>query len=192
MKSTPTLPQSLNLLPEEDRKRIGRERLWRYLIVVYSFMAALLVTGAVLLLPTYFFLFFQYRGVADQLAATQLNANSEQTQKTELLIKGTNAKLQRLAARHALAASPVTKYLQDVITRVPPTITLLSFVYEQQTDAITLRGNATTREDLLVFIDKLRTHQDFSNVESPVTNILKEHDVLFNISFIVSKKERTP
>ncbi|TSC79304.1 MAG: Uncharacterized protein G01um101429_539 [Parcubacteria group bacterium Gr01-1014_29] len=190
MKSTPTLPQSLNLLPEEDRKRIGRERLWRYLTVVYSFTAAFLVMGATLLLPTYFFLFFQYRSIADQLAAAQLNADSEQTQKTELLIKGTNTKLQRLAAQHALAASPVTQYLQDVITRVPPTITLLSFAYEQQTGAITLQGNAATREDLLTFINKLRAHQDFSHVESPVTNILKERDILFTISFTVSERKR--
>lgn len=192
MKSTSTFPQSLNLLPKEDSRRVGRERLARYLTVVYSFMAALLAMGAILLLPTYFFLFFQYRGIADQLAAAQHNADSKQTQKTELLIKGTNTKLQRLAAQHTLVASPVTKYLQDSITRVPPTITLLSFVYEQQTGTITLRGNATTREDFLVFIEKLRTHQNFSHVESPVTNILKERDVLFNISFTVSKKERTP
>ena len=181
---------SLNLLPPEDCVRIQHENLSRFLMVSYSFFALLLATGAILLLPTYFFLFFQYRGAADQVSVAEHNATSEQSLEIESRVKKTNEKLRQLATEHTLAASPVTQYLQDIAMRMPLTITLTSFSYEQKANTILLQGNATTRADLLVFIDKLRDHPDFSNIESPVTNILKERDVSFNLSFSTRAAEK--
>jgi len=52
-----------------------------------------------------------------------------------------------------------------------------------------LRGNATTRNDLLQFISAIRNHPSFREIESPVENILKERNISFTLSFTIHNEQ---
>jgi hypothetical protein len=176
---------SLNLLPQEDQKRIGYERLARFFTVVYSIVALMIVTGTILLSPTYFFLSFQNNGLAEQIAAAEQIIQSKQAIDTEMFIRATNTRLRQLSNKHFLSPSALTRYFDDVTRNMPPTLSLHSFAYKKETNTITLRGTAGQRANLLVFVDFLRNHPSFTDIEYPVTNILKEENIAFTISLII-------
>jgi hypothetical protein len=180
----------LNLLPLNDRKRVGNERLRRFLALFYSGVAMIFVVGIVLLLPTYFFLFFQNKGVAELAAAARNSTESEQGQKTEQLIEHTNNTLRRLKQEHSLMPSSITRHLNDVISLTPAGIILIQYSYTQETDTIQIRGTAAFRDNLLYFVENLQTHSEFENIESPVENILREKDIDFTISFHITNTHK--
>ncbi len=44
-----------------------------------------------------------------------------------------------------------------------------------------LSGRASTRDDFLEYVRQLRAHPSFDGVASPVSNLLKERDVVFTL-----------
>ena len=182
---------SLNLLPPEDQTTIGHERLRRYVVVCCGGIAVLLSMGIILLLPTYFFLYFQNRGIVELLTARLETSKSAQAEETELRVTEVNETLRRLQTDYALRESALTSNMQTLFREAPAGITLLTFSYEKETSRISLRGTATTRNDLLQFISAIRNHPLFEQVESPVENILQDRDVSFTLSFSV-KQTQTP
>ena len=173
---------SLNLLPPEDRKQMGRERMSRFFKLIFGITAALFLTGDVLLLPTYFFLFFEHKGIQQQQVTLEQNTKTEQAKTATARIEEINAQLKRFPHEYPLTVSPATRYLQYISQGIPPGIGLTSFAYLKEEKSITLRGKAVRRDDLLAFISHLRDNTAFGNVESPVTNLLKEEYIDFTIT----------
>ena len=180
---------SLNLLPPQDRKRIGHKRLIRFFTLCNGSIAALFATGIVLLLPTYFFLFFQNRGAIELLAARREATESEQAREAEARIQQTNTTLGRLQTDYNLTQRSLTTSMTDIVAKAPPGITLTFFSFEKETNRVLLRGNATTRNDLLQFISAIRNHPSFREIESPVENILKERNISFILSFTIHNEQ---
>ncbi|GEM_PF-2388256 len=179
-------PHILNLLPPENRNRLGYEQMARFFILVFSTMAAILLTGAILLLPTYFFLFFETKGLDAQVATAELAARSEETQKTETLIRETNTNLKWLKRDHPLSPSFVTRHYAAIAAEMPPALTLLSFSYQKKGAAISIRGKAARRGDLIQFMENLRNRAEFTNIQSPVANLLKEENIDFTLSLTLT------
>lgn len=183
---------SLNLLLPEDRKRLGYERLSRFFTLVFSGMAFLLFIGIVLLLPTYFFLYFQNNAIQEHVSRVRQNAESEQSKNITTLIQTTNKKLKRLAMEYPLAASSVTRHFADISHRAPAGLIFNSFAYDNETGIISIRGKSLRRENLLDFIAQLRNDPEFMRVESPVANLLKETDIDFMISLTLIRTPAHP
>lgn len=182
----------LNLLPPENRARVGYERLSRFFTLFHGIIAVILITGIILLLPTYFFLFFQNSGVAELVSAKRENVESDQARQSEERIKNLNTRLRRLEKEYSANPISVTRYVHDIISRVPDGITLAHFSYQKDSAAITLRGTADTRDNLLRFIASLRSHSEFQNIKSPVENILQERNISFTLSFsVIPPKQQT-
>lgn len=179
----------LNLLPTQDRKRIGHKRLIRFFTLFHGIIAFLLVMGIVLLLPTYFFLFFQNKGAAELLAARKQITESEQARGAEARIQQTNATLRRLRTEYTLTQKSLTTPITDIVAKAPPGIILTFFSFEKKTNRVLLRGNAATRNDLLQFVSAIRNHPAFREIESPVENILREKNASFTLSFAIHNEQ---
>lgn len=180
---------SLNLLPPQDRKRIGHKRLIRFFTLFHGIIASLLVTGIALLLPTYFFLFFQNKGAAELFAARKQITESEQARGAEARIQQTNTILRRLQTDYNLTQESLTTSITDIVAKAPPGITLTFFSFEKKTNRVLLRGNAATRNDLLQYISAIRNHPFFRKIESPVENILREKNIAFTLSFAIHNEQ---
>jgi len=144
-----------------------------------------LVIGNTLLLPTYFFLFFQNRGTQELLAAQQRTAQTEQTREIEKRIQQTNTTLNHLETTYTIAQDSLTASITDIIKEAPLGITLTFLSFEKETNHVSLRGHAATRSDLLQFISAMREHPSFHDIESPVENILRNKNISFTFSFTV-------
>lgn len=182
----------LNLLPPEDRARIGYERLTRFFTLFYGSIAALLLIGIILALPTYFFVFFQNRGIAELITASRQAAESEQARETEARIQKTNAKLRRLEKYYAAPSLSTTDTLREILTKTPAGITFTRLSLKNETGDAAIQGTAAIRDDLLQFLTALRGNPLFANVESPVENILRERNLSFKISFTIRNNPQQP
>lgn len=183
---------SLNLLPSENRTRIGYVRLSHFFILAHGGLALLLALGIILLLPTYFFLYFQNKGVAELAETARQKTNQTEAHKTEDRIGEANAILHRLETEYATAATSqnsVTKHMENIVETAPAGITLTHFSFEKDANHIMLRGRAATRNDLLQFVGIIRSNSSFHDVESPVENILQDSNVSFTLSFVVGNSE---
>ncbi len=180
----------LNLLPPEDQTRIGRQRLARFFTYTNAGIAILLLTGNALLLPTYFFLFFQNQGAQELLAAQQQTINTEQAHNIETRIQQINAALNQLQTYNAITQEDsLTTLITHIIAEAPLGITLASLSFDKETNRVTIRGNAVTRNDLLQFISAIRAQPAFYDVQSPVENILREKNILFTLSLTVRNEK---
>lgn len=184
-----TSTHSLNLLPPEDKKRIGYQRLVRFFTYINAGIVILLVIGNTLLLPTYFFLFFQNRGTQELLAAQQQTTQTEQAREIEKRIQQTNATLNRLQTTHTFGEDSLMSSITDIITEAPSGITLAFLSFEKETSRVLLRGHALTRNDLLEFISAIREHPSFYDIESPVENILRDKNISFAFSFSIRNEK---
>lgn len=183
---------SLNLLPSENRARIGQVRLSRFFILAYGGLALLLALGIILLLPTYFFLYFQNKGITELAEAARQKTNQTEARRTEDRIGEANALLRRLETEYAAAETSensVTKHLENIVETAPAGITLTHFSFEKDTNRVLLRGRAATRNDLLQFVGIIRSNSSFHDVESPVENILQDSNVSFTLSFTAGNSE---
>lgn len=177
---------TLNLLPREDLHAIGYEKLSRIAVRVHILIAAIIGAGAVLLLPTYFFLTFQEVEVVRQIDITKQSAEVHRVNEAETAIQAMNEKLRMLAG--TTSPEPVATYFAVVRAETPDGVEISQLSFSRADNGLEVRGTAATREEFLKFLDALRSHALFTNVTSPITNILKDRKLTFTIDMTA----RTP
>ncbi|OGZ45606.1 MAG: hypothetical protein A3J54_00795 [Candidatus Ryanbacteria bacterium RIFCSPHIGHO2_02_FULL_45_13b] len=185
-----TSTHSLNLLPPEDQKRIGYKRLILFFTYIHAGTFIILIIGNTLLLPTYFFLFFQNRGTNELLAAQQQTMETKEDREIESRIQQANTTLAYLKTTYAFTQDSLVASVTDTIVKAPPGITFMFLSFEKETSKMTLRGHAPARNDLLQFITALRAHPSFHDIESPVENILRDKNISFTLSFTVGNEKK--
>ncbi|TSC72956.1 MAG: hypothetical protein G01um101470_233 [Parcubacteria group bacterium Gr01-1014_70] len=179
---------SLNLLPPENRKRIGYMRLSRFFLLFHSYIAFFFLIGIVLLLPTYFFLVFEHKGTSELVHTQSKTAESTEAREIEQRIEQTNIVLNRFESGFSPQPASLVRHIENIIALAPAGIQLTSLSYDKKAMRIQLQGQAAARNDLLQFISALRNQASFHNLESPVENILKGSDVSFVISFTINSE----
>jgi Tfp pilus assembly protein PilN len=167
-----------NLLPEEYLRNIGYEKLARFFLLTYIGVGISIVVGAILLLPSFFFLTFQESGVLEQITIAKQSIEAQRIEQMETIILDTNQKLTTLTTSTGYSRAPATTYIEHIASHLPATTRITSFALLPNS-TITLKGDADTRDALLIFVDNLRADSLFSSVESPITNILKERTVTY-------------
>jgi hypothetical protein len=175
----------INLIPPTARRSVIREY-WLRVISVWLF---LLGTGflivATLLLPTYMIILIQKGETVDnaksssETAATYDGLAAELSDGTEL-------------ARVLLSSpstTPLSQYIQTIEAQSGDAVAVNSYVYKMDTSGegvITISGIADTRQALAGFRDVLSNDSHFSNVELPISNLIKERDLLFSIQLLLA------
>ncbi|MDP3056932.1 MAG: PilN domain-containing protein [bacterium] len=71
--------------------------------------------------------------------------------------------------------------LEKITTIIPPNIQIFSLQIDPDGGFIVV-GNAKTREDVLEFGKRLKNSSDFSNIQTPLDNLIKSDDVDFKFS----------
>lgn len=170
---------TLNLLPKEDLHAIGYEKLSRVAVRMHIFTAAVIGVGAVLLLPTYFFLTLQESEVLRQIDIAKQSTEVHRVEQAETAIKAINTQLRVLST--ASSHEPVASYLAAIQAQTTSGVVINQLSFSRADNSIEVHGTATTREEFLQFLEALRSHALFTNITSPITNILKERKLTFTI-----------
>jgi hypothetical protein len=169
-----------NLLPENEKKKIKKEYLFRFFAIALSFFLATAVIASVFLLPSYVFSLVKEHSVTvknDELRRSIATNDSEAMTRTVSDIRG---KINMFKPTQSLY---VYELIGQIISLRPQSVTLSSLDIVRNTDEflISIRGNAGTRDDLLVFQNKLETNKNIRKVELPVSDLLREKNIDFSI-----------
>lgn len=174
----------INLLPDEEKEIVFRERLRRAVVVAGFFISVILAVGMILMTPSYFFLSFQERDLVRSLTLSEEGARALETEGLEEKISDARVKFEHIASA-AKKKRPISPIFIKIIKSLPGGVRLNSIDYEVASnntqEKITLSGVAGTRDEFLAFEKRLKESRDFKNVDSPVSNLLSETEIDFNL-----------
>ncbi len=175
----------INLIPPAARRLVVREY-WVRVLSVWMFLVG---TGclvvAALLLPTYVLIHSQISvlsetssGVAEKVAtydssAAELKLASEQA---AILMSGGST-------------TPFSTYLTLIEASAGSDIEIRSVDFTRGgtgNGAVILSGESNTRQALADFRDALESEGSFTKVDLPISNLIKERDVLFSIQMQIA------
>lgn len=163
---------SLNLLPEKEKTSLRREMIFQLIIV--SLLIGILGLAAIGAQ-----LFFAKRILQDNLSAYQvsLDENKELIEK----IKKINIELIIIdeIQKDYLALSPILTSLAQI---TPNNTQINSFTFNKNVNHFLIRGWAEKRADLLKFENNLKNSDFFTEIESPLSNLLKQENINFEFS----------
>lgn len=179
-----------NLLPpllrEERVKSYHRRRLAALLLL----LSILSVVGIIFTGSLYFLVYFERQNadlevahLEKEIPETEKQVRTEFQETTNLL--GTISSFDR---------GTTVSSLGTLVEQFIPGISVREVLYEKTSAdkaQVSIRGIAEKREDLISFIEHLRAVPTFTEVTSPVSNLLKEEYLDFSITLVEVLKTAT-
>lgn len=182
----------MNLLPLENKIMIKKEYLRRVFVLLGTFFSFVVFSGILLILPTFYFLNNMKHDYGKQLSSHKEKMASVNSSGMLKMVSDLNNKLDILKKeQNNRVLSPV---IEKVINYKNNNIIIKKISYEKilfkekdKEDPITkekikIDGFSLTRSDFLNFLNLIKEDKNFSNINSPVSNLLKINNVDFSIT----------
>lgn len=176
----------INLIPPAARRAIVREY-WVRVISVWMFLVGTgFLVVAALLLPTYVL-------IRSQIAS--LTETSSGVAEKVATYDSSVAELKRASEQAAIlinagtSSAPFSQYLALIKKSTGPEITIRSIDFSRATiasGAVVLTGESKTRQALASFRDALESEGTFTKVDLPISNLIKDRDVLFSMQMNIA------
>jgi len=174
-----------NLLPEEQKKEIYTEYRFRLFILIFIFLVITGIIAIILLAPTLFLSSSEYNNLAEGLGLLQKETPElENSQNLQTTVEKTNNKLTVLQSGRE--QTPLLIW-SKVIDDKPSGVKINSFSYSKKDKKVVviIEGRALVRESLISFAKSLEAQKTFENVNLPVSNLAREKNLDFFITFEV-------
>lgn len=168
-----------NLLPQNEQKNVRLEEVRRTVLFYGISLALILGAGFILLIPSYFLTF------ADQQELKRsLSIEEEAAQKLNIqaLTESIRTAQVVLSSLHDFSATPsrASRIIKEIHQHTGTAITIQRIGVSTD-GTLDLQGTAATRRELLAFEEALRSSKLFQDISSPLSNIIKETNISFNI-----------
>jgi hypothetical protein len=174
----------INLIPPSAKKGIAFEY-WKRVIGVWLCLFSLaFVILSVFLLPTYIALNTQIGLLEDTMTAGVDRVSNYDISAAELVATNNRAKL--LLENNATSAPSelITALKMSAGSNV--SLNNFQFLKLDSTPMMTVAGVAATRQDLATFRDKVTNDVRFSTVNLPISNLIKDKDLLFSMEITLA------
>ena len=176
----------VNLLPDTQKKIIEAEYRFRTILVSLSFFIFFLIISSALLLPAYFLSRGKF-SVASADTAMAASLTKEQADEVRRELSLLNEKLSVVSLERP--GLPVSAIISSVVSSRSAEVYIKNMIYESKggTSKIDIFGTSKTRDSFLVFVENLQPAKIFSEVYSPISNLVKEKDVDFTVQIGITK-----
>ncbi|MBI3630979.1 MAG: hypothetical protein HY221_01435 [Candidatus Sungbacteria bacterium] len=176
-----------NLLPPEEKKSVLIRKAERGVRLFALWAILVSVGGAVLLLPSYVRLVRERRFLRRLADLEQGFAATSGLPDQAALIRNDTRKIARV--QNFVATPPKAVPLLGAFTEDFPDISLEEVAIRHDGN-VTIRGTARTRTALLAFEKMLRDANRFDSIAFPLSAILQEANVHFNINAVLKPMYR--
>lgn len=175
----------INLLPAEQIIAIKSEYRRRRLVVFGVLSLAWIVILILSVLALYVLARSEHQAVDGQLAAKQKTLVGTETGGSDVGLVQLADDLKIIKAAEQMRVLPIG-FLQEVLTVKPSGVKINNLLFAKGAgtggeSTIELSGIAVSRRSLLAFLERLRADKAFIAVDSPVSNLIKESNVDFNL-----------
>lgn len=177
-----------NLLPDNLKEELKKRSKARRIIIMLIFFV--LCTGIFSLVIMNF----------EQVTSSELEMLKNQITNAKLLPANTELirkqkeldKLKSLTTNLAKVQADqqyVTPFLSSVLNSVPEGVKMEDVAMDFLENKTTLRGNASSRDTLLSLIDNLKKNPTVSRVDNPLSNLVSQTNINFEIEIINNPSE---
>lgn len=176
----------LNLLPLEEKKILQIEKTFSC-VFSYCFKGCLvLLIFIFLLVGTWVFQKIQMRNIEKDLSKMEGKNELLKIKFFEEEINNANKNIERLNGiqQKTIAHS---KVLEGLSLITPDNVQISGFAYDSSTQKGSIDGYAMEREGFIVFKNAMEKNPFFSEIDSPMSNLVKSTDNNFRISFTLKK-----
>lgn len=174
----------INLLPQTYKKAVKKEVARRFVVVLGILLLFFFAWQFFFLLNFKFLTRFYSHNFESALEDVKKTAAINNLVDMEIKVDEAN-NLLTLLSQTQKSNQHVSENLNAIINNLPPEIKLSSFRYGADKPSvfkIYLTGSAQNRNALIKFVDRLKALPSFAEIESPVSNLLKEEGASFTIS----------
>ncbi|MBI4708839.1 MAG: PilN domain-containing protein [Candidatus Portnoybacteria bacterium] len=177
----------LNLLPPEEKVNISRGLALRRGIAFGSFFLFLIFIFLVLLASIWFYLFIQAQSIENIIKKNE----PSQENKTLLEFKKEVGELNLGLQNAVQIEGQIKRYssmIEELASLASGGIKFKELSFDE--NKVSLAGLALTRAELLAFKEALEKSSNFENVESPLSNLLKQNNIDFSFVFKIKEKKQ--
>lgn len=174
----------INLLPQNLKRRITLEYRWRLVTTASALAGTAAIVASTFLIPSYLLVLTREHAANDDAAsaASALGAGDNKTNASRIA-----ALKNMLSVLDTRTATPILSRLIDELTssRIAGiTITNIRLIAGKGSSyAVTVMGQAQSRSELLVFNEALKQHANFSGINLPIDELIKNTDIPYHITF---------
>ncbi len=171
---------------------IKKEYLRRVFVLFGTFFSLVVFSGILLILPTFYLLNNMKDDYEKQLSSYKERMDSVNSSGTFKIVSDLNKKINILKKEQVNLA--LNLVIEKIINYKNNNIIIKKISYEKVLfkekdkkdvivkEKIKIDGFSLTRSDFLNFLNLIKEDKDFSNVNSPVSNLLKVNNVDFSIT----------
>lgn len=172
----------INIIPEERKKIIEKERIRRFVLVLGISLFSLSIFLIILSIPSVVYLSGEEREIKRTIGALESGPIFKEIRNIEKEIQELSKKLILFQNNQDNVLSP-SFFVEKILEQKPGSLKIetMSFNKLNKIPKITIRGRSPSRLELLKFIGDLSGTPSIKNVYSPIANILREKDVEFNL-----------
>ena len=178
----------INLIPNEERKKMIKDLYFRFVVVAFFAIGTSVLAASISLLPSYFF-----SSIKADLANTKLDTQKKEPapvveQTTLGVVKDLNGKISLIERAQKNKYLVSNRFISEILTQKMSDIKITEMSYESNTEKgkLIIKGTAPSRNRLLSFRKKLEEDRNFSKVDLPISNFIKDSDIQFSITLIPS------
>lgn len=172
----------LNLLPPAEKKELKFAELNSLILSLAGWFLILLLIFSLLLGNALFCLSILLKEQKNLIAVKKSNPQMQNLLEIEKKIQQANQIIEQVdsAQGRIVLWTPVFEEIAEI---VPNGIYLTNFSCQSDSKLITLNGWANQRENLLYFQKLLEKNPSFKEVKIPLSNLIREEDIDFSITF---------
>lgn len=181
----------LRLLLKEESKKIKREYVYRFLILLFAGLSSILILFLISLLPAYFLLKIDKKVLSEEVKISQ---NSELNSDRKQLKEKLNALRETLNTLDTNQYQ-ISYFIQKITEKQPRTVNISTISFDSKGSGsinrsnINIQGNANSRESLADFAKSLEDVDGFESVVLPFSSFAKDTEIPFSITIILKSLE---
>lgn len=178
---------SFNLLPAQEAKIVRYIFLRRYIahIALLVVLSEILFTASLLVMQ--FTVAQKHEEEKNTIQRQIQSSGAEEIKTIEGKINTFNNYLTKISALQKNHVN-VANIVEIIARKQSQDVTLNSISLQTDTDKISARGTAKTRESFLRFKNDLEEIPYFTDINSPLSNIINPVDINFNIEFTLKRE----
>ncbi len=177
----------INLLPEKFKKELIVDYCLRVSVVLGIILSFVLFIGLVMMIAFYFVLLIRSDSLDNFLAGSGGDYANLVNMERQLSLDSKRVDLIIASDDGYFRPSVV---MEDILSVITTGISVSNIRVEsvgRNELQITINGLASTRTELIVLVDNLRSKPNVISVESPVSNLIRETDSVFSIKILANK-----
>lgn len=170
----------IRFLPEKNKKEIKFEYFSRIFVFGMIFMFLIGIFSVFTIFPS--FIISYYRDISIEAQSQDVKKDIIDVSEQEKNVDKANVLSSYIMGLKV--DTPSVEIERIVKEKTNTKITEITYQNSKEGYRYVVKGIASTREDLLLFVKKLKIIKDFSSVSLPVSDYVKSSDIDFSITIL--------